>query len=339
MLVAREYRSLSEVRSLVGDGLSRAHAPCLFDRLDWLESLHRHCFGRLPVRAFHAEGEVGAQAWMFLVARDARRVAALANWYSFSWNPIFLGNPDREAQRTMLTAIARLMKKDVAMADFYPVTLDDGMAPLFMGAFRAAGWIAFRRAYGARYDLELSGRDFAHYWAERPGQLRTTIKRKAHRTPLNIRIADSFSADDWHAYVAIHARSWKEPDPGLPFLRALAEREGAAGALRFGFAELHGKPIATQLWTIDHGRALIHKLAHDRAHDSLSPGTLLGHAMFAHAIDSDGVTRIDYGTGDNSYKADWMERREVLWRVDCFNPRFASSWLPSAKTAISALVG
>ena len=97
--------------------------------------------------------------------------------------------------------------------------------------------------------------------------------------------------------------------------------------------------MATQYWTVEHGVALIHKLSHDRAHDAGSPGTLLSHAMFAQAIDQDRVDLIDYGTGDNGYKADWMDERIALHRIDAFNPRYASSWLPAARTAISALVG
>jgi hypothetical protein len=34
-----------------------------------------------------------------------------------------------------------------------------------------------------------------------------------------------------------------------------------------------------------------------------------------------------------------MDDRLPRQRIDCFNPRFASSWLPAARTAISALVG
>ena len=57
------------------------------------------------------------------------------------------------------------------------------------------------------------------------------------------------------------------------------------------------------------------------------------------AIDQDRVDLIDYGTGDNGYKTDWMERRIPLIRIDAFNPRRPSNWLPAARTAISALVG
>lgn len=335
---AREYRSLIEARAALDGRLDRDAAPSLFDRIDWLQSLHLHCFVNTPVRVLRAS-EDGAELWLFLLSPATRRACALANWYSFSWNPIFLGTPDGALRRRLLRAAIGLLTPDVATLDLFPVTADDGTAGELVRAFRGAGWLAVSRAYGGRYDLRLEGRDFATWWAQRPGPLRTLVKRRSRHPRLSIGITGRLTNRDWHDYVAVGARSWKEPETALPFLRALAEREGEAGALRLGFARLDGVAIAAQLWTIDHGVALIHKLAHDRAHDALSPGTLLSHAMFAHAIDVDRVHSIDYGTGDNGYKADWMDRRRTLYRIDAFNPRFASSWLPAARTAISALVG
>ena len=335
---AREYRSLTQAREALGGRLDREAAPSLFDGIDWLQSLHLHCFARTPVRILHAS-EGDAELWLFLLSPQARRACALANWYSFSWNPIFLGIPDMALRQRLLRAAIGLLTPDVAMLDLFPVTADDGMAGELMRAFRGVGWFAVRRAYGGRYDLRLDGRDFATWWAQRPGPLRTLVKRRSRCPRLSISITDRLTDRDWHDYVAVGTRSWKEPEAALPFLRALAVRESDAGALRLGFARLDGVAIAAQLWTIDHGVALIHKLAHDRAHDALSPGTLLSHAMFAHAIDVDRVHAIDYGTGDNGYKADWMDRRRTLYRIDAFNPRFASSWLPAARAAISALVG
>jgi CelD/BcsL family acetyltransferase involved in cellulose biosynthesis len=44
-------------------------------------------------------------------------------------------------------------------------------------------------------------------------------------------------------------------------------------------------------------------------------------AMFRAAIDEDRVTSIDYGTGDEPYKADWMTERGTLWRIEAFSSR------------------
>ena len=51
------------------------------------------------------------------------------------------------------------------------------------------------------------------------------------------------------------------------------------------------------------------------------------------------VATIDYGTGDNDYKREWMDERIPLHQIDLFNPRRVSSWIPAARTCISALVG
>lgn len=334
MPTTREYHSLAEVRDALHGRLDRAAVPSLFDRLDWYALLHRDCFADSPVRVLMAE-ETGAQAWIFLMQPDARRVSALANWYSFAWTPIFVGDPDAVQQARLLDALTRHLLADNSQIDLYP--LENGGA--LLDSLRRAGWFALSRPMGGRHLLRPAERDFATYWAARPGRLRTLVRRKTRNSPYALSISDRLTDDLWRDYVDVHARSWKAAEPGLGFLRALAEQESAAGTLRLGFARIDGRAVATQLWTVEHDVALIHKLAHDRAHDAGSPGTLLSHAMFAQAIDGDRVGLIDYGTGDNGYKTDWMEERIALHRIDAFNPRYASSWLPAARTAISALVG
>ena len=334
MPTTREYHSLAEVGHALQGRADRMAMPSLFDRFDWYALLHQHCFAAAPVRVLVAE-EMGAQAWMLLMQPEAPRASALANWYSFAWAPIFLGDPDAVQQGRLLDALSRHLLAGHGQMDFYP--LEDSGA--LRASLRRAGWFALSRPMGGRYLLRPAGRDFATYWAARPGRLRTLVRRKARNSPYTLSISDRLTDDLWQDYVDVHDRSWKAAEPGLSFLRALAEQESDAGTLRLGFARLDGRAVATQYWTVEHGVALIHKLSHDRAHDAGSPGTLLSHAMFAQAIDQDRVALIDYGTGDNGYKADWMEERIALHRIDAFNPRYASSWLPAARTAISALVG
>lgn len=324
----------ADVRQALAGRLDRAHGMALFDRLDWFQTLHHRCFPDQPPRIVQVQ-DGDAQAWLFLASPAPRRASALANWYSFAWGPQFLGTPDAATRQRLLESIARHLLADCAQIDLYP--LEDA-TPL-LAALRRAGWFAVRRTMGGRHLLPVAGRSFADYWASRPGHLRNLVRRKGRDGRFALSIDDRLTDDLWRDYVDVDARSWKDAEPGLDFLRDLAERESAAGTLRLGFARDRGRAVATQLWTVDHGVALIHKLSHDQAYDRASPGTLLSHAMFARAIDGDRVDLIDYGTGDNGYKTDWMERRVPLHRIDAFNPRFASSWLPAARTAISALVG
>ena len=158
-----------------------------------------------------------------------------------------------------------------------------------------------------------AGEDFDAYWAKRPAQLRNTAKRKAKAAGLEIDIHDRFDEAAWADYEAVYRASWKPDEGSFPFLRALAEQEGAAGTLRLGVARKDGRPVAVQLWLVENGEATIHKLAYAEDAKALSPGTILGMAMFRHALDKDRVRRIDYGTGDEPYKADWMaEKRTAI---------------------------
>ncbi len=118
----------------------------------------------------------------------------------------------------------------------------------------------------------------------------------------------------------------------------MAETEGAAGALRIGIARLEGQAIAAQLWTVEHGTAIIHKLAHREEAAELSPGTILSKAMFAHVIDKDRVSMIDFGTGDDRYKADWMDTRRDLMRVELYNPRTLRGLMGGMKAGLRTLV-
>jgi CelD/BcsL family acetyltransferase involved in cellulose biosynthesis len=102
--------------------------------------------------------------------------------------------------------------------------------------------------------------------------------------------------------------------------------EGAAGRLRLGLASIDGQPVAAQLWTIEDDLAFIHKLAHDPAAAAHSPGTVLTHALFAMAFDEDQVDFIDFGTGDDPYKRDWMELSDVRHRLEAYHPRAVRHW-------------
>jgi CelD/BcsL family acetyltransferase involved in cellulose biosynthesis len=168
--------------------------------------------------------------------------------------------------------------------------------------------------------------------------LRNTAKRRAQAVDLQIDIHQSFTAEAWTDYEAVYRASWKPEEGSFPFLRALAEQEGAAGTLRLGIARRDGTPVAAQLWLVENRKATIHKLAYTEAAKSLSPGTLLSVAMFRHVLDQDRVELIDYGTGDEAYKADWMDERQELWQLTAHNPRTLKGLAGAAKASLSKLV-
>src|SRR3546814_7125293 len=113
--------------------------------------------------------------------------------------------------------------------------------------------------------------------------------------PVDLEIHDRFSPAIWKDYEAVYENSWKPEEGSLSFLRAIAEQEGEAGHLRMGIARSDGLAVAAQLWTVENGVALIHKLAHREDAGAGSPGTLLSHARSEeHTSELQSLMRISY---------------------------------------------
>ncbi|MGZ8298690.1 MAG: GNAT family N-acetyltransferase [Allosphingosinicella sp.] len=316
------FDSLDAAAADAAGALDRLPSP--FDRLDWFRRIEAHCPppGR-PLVARVRDG--GRAAWLFLAERGGE-AEAYRTWYSLRFGLI--------GDEAAAESIARALRKRLNRLEIAPL---ENAGPL-AAAFRGAGWIVSVGPATASWRIETIGQDFAAYWAARPGKLRNTAQRKAKAAGLDIEIHRAFEPGAWAAYEEIYAASWK-PDEGSPaFLRALAEREGGAGRLRLGVARKDGQPLAAQLWTIENGTAWIHKLAYREDSKSLSPGTVLSMAMFRAALDGDRVARIDYGTGDDGYKRDWMAERATLWRLEAYNPFSPRGLTGAMRAKLSALV-
>ena len=118
-------------------------------------------------------------------------------------------------------------------------------------------------------------------------------------------------------------------------MRRFAQVEGAAGRIRLGIARAEGVPVAAQFWTVENGVAYIHKLAHRESAKPLSAGATLSAALFEHVIDRDKVDLVDFGTGNDSYKADWMELDRPRYRIDCLDPAQMRAWPALAKRKLA----
>lgn len=304
-----------------------------FDRAAWFDLLESHGFaGEARLDAHGRRG--GTEAWLPLRQEAPDRLAALTNWYSFAIRPLYRGDDDRAAA---LVALFAGLRRDAARLTLYPVpdAEKDGIA----AALRGAGWFVENQAAGDRHWLDLAGLDHDAWWAGRPGALRSTVQRKAKKAVVDLAIRTAFDAADWAAYEEIYAASWKpeEGDPAL--LRAFAQSESARGTYRLGLARIDGAPVAAQYWTVEDGTAFIHKLAHVEDKVKASPGTLLSAALFRHVMKVDGVRRVDFGTGNDAYKRDWMNRHEPLWRIEAFNPSRIAAWGPALKAFARHMLG
>jgi hypothetical protein len=320
VIEARYHDSVNVLQALTGAG---TRAP--FDRAEWYALLAET--GLVPLVAIASDAENTAA--LALTEADGR-ITPLRNWYSFTWRELA---PAGEAGDRLLASLARQLKSRGWRVTLEPVPEEDGSATRLARAFRAAGWHVTVEPCDINHVLPVRGRSFAEYWQTRPGPLRTTFKRKAKK--VEVEVLPHFDSAVWADYEAIYAASWKPAEDFPAMLRSFAEAEGAAGRLRLGIARAEGLAVAAQAWTVENSIAYIHKLAYLESHKHLSAGTTLTAELFRHVIDVDRVTLVDFGTGDQGYKGDWMEEVRPRFRIDCLDPRSTRAWPPLAKRLLA----
>ena len=314
------HRDLKQVQS---DGqlalwLSESHQHAPFDRLEWFTMLAEHC----DLAPLIATARTVSDIAVLPLTSNHSEIRGLSNWYTFRFRPML-------SDERLLTALARDLARSTHRVSLQGVPDEDDSASVLSRAFRKAGWVVLREVCDSNHVLPVGGRDYEDYLASRPGPLRTTLKRKSGKVATTI--FDHFDAGAWSAYEEIYAESWKDAEGSPAFLRAFAVAEGKAGRLRLGVAHAGGEAVAAQMWTVEGGTAWIHKLAHRESAKALSPGSVLSAALFRHVIDIDKVDLVDFGTGDDPYKRDWMESVRPRYRLDIYRPLNPKNWLHIAK--------
>jgi CelD/BcsL family acetyltransferase involved in cellulose biosynthesis len=311
--------------------LSAGPQSAPFDRLEWWQGLEQHC-GAKPLIVVARDAQ--QTAVLPLMQSAAGKLEFLANWYNFRTRPIFSPGFDGAA---LLSTIARSLTDKASQIVLSGIPAEDGSLTLLESAFKAKGWQVFSEVCDTNHILNVNGRSYEEYMADRPGALRTTLKRKAVK--VEVQLHREFNPAAWVDYEIIYANSWKPTEGSPAFLRQFAEAEGAAGRLRMAIALAEGRAIAAQFWTVEGGTAYIHKLAHREEAKSLSPGTTLSAALFEQVIDGDRVSLVDFGTGDNPYKRDWMEAQRPRYRLEMYRPGVPGNWPKIAKRIVNRLAG
>jgi CelD/BcsL family acetyltransferase involved in cellulose biosynthesis len=211
--------------------------------------------------------------------------------------------------------------------DLRPMDVD---SPLFSDteqAMREAGMAVQRYFCFVNWYLLVEGRSYAEYAQSLPSPLRNTLKRKGRQLERSGRAEFAIitgpdgldAAID--AYLSVYRNSWKSPEPTPEFMPSLIRLCAHEGWLRLGVARIDGEAAAAQLWIVCNGVASIYKLAYDERHAALSLGSLLTARMMQHVIDVDRVREVDYLTGDDAYKRDWMSHSRKRYGLVGYNLR------------------
>ncbi|WP_235579259.1 GNAT family N-acetyltransferase [Pseudorhodoferax sp. Leaf274] len=303
----------------------------------WCTQLAAHGFVERPRPWLPMLVDEAARAALMLpLAETGDGLRSLSNYYCSLYGAVGHGMPGPDCW----VALARQLWRHPhgAILDLQPLADDAGWRLALERALRQAGyWVDGYFCFGNWY-LPVAGVGFDAYLAARPSALRHSIERGRRRLQrhggdrLTIHTAAGAPLDAaMAAFDDVYGRSWKEPEPSprfMPELMLLAAREGW---LRLGVLELDGRPIAAQVWLVQAGKANIYKLAYVQGFERFSPGSVLTAALMAHVMDVDRVREVDYLTGDDAYKRDWMTHRRERTGLIAFHPLRLRGLLAAAR--------
>ena len=261
-------------------------------------------------------------------ATVSRKLSALTNYYSCFFAPHLAGpgGPIRETLQALARAIA-LENPRWDAVEIQPLDVNTESFSVLAEELRAAGFVVQTFFCFGNWYLQVRSRSFAQYVDSLPSVLRNTLGRKrkklekSGRASIEIVTGGEGLEVAIQAYTKVYFASWKKPEPYTEFTPGLIRTCAEMGVLRLGLVHVDGEPAAAQVWIVHGGTALIYKLAYDERFADLSVGTILTATLMQHVLDVDKVDEVDYLSGDDEYKKDWMSHRRERWGILAMNPR------------------
>jgi len=247
-------------------------------------------------------------------------------WYSLrhGYTPLYsllLADDDQERVLSCLTEALIQMPVNGLLLE--PVADDDNRLNTLQRSLESVGYRCEHLFRHYNWVYRLHGKSYAQYMAERPAQLRNTISRKQRKLEREHGYEIRFFTGDevpgaMADYTAVFNASWKQNEfRNVAFMNRIVESFSRAGWSRLAILYVQGKPIAAQLWFVHQRKASIFRLAYDQAWKQYSPGSILTSFLMEYVIDTDRVEEIDFLSGNDTYKQDWMSERRERFLLSC----------------------
>lgn len=265
---------------------------------------------------------------------SVRKLVSLSNYYSSLFGPVV--DPDDPELESLLTVLAQAIARDRCRWDeiyLNPLAAEARGFETLLRALKGQGLLVDRFFSFGNWYVTVGPQSFEQYVQGRPRtgarQRKKLLPSPRFRFSLVTRPEDVERA--MADYERVYRSSWKTGEPYPGFMPGLARRCAEQGWLRLGIAYLDGEPAAAQLWIVADGTASIFKVAYDQRFAKESVGTLLTSLLMEHVMERDKVSVVDYLTGDDGYKKDWMSQRRERWGIVAFNPRTLLGLLCAAR--------
>jgi len=252
-----------------------------------------------------------------------RKISSLTNYYSPIFTMFFGENrPDKSDVVHFFCCLRKEVIWDVI--ELRPLSYDECL--FIEECASSSGLLSFKYFCFTNWYLHLNGRSYDEYYLGLPSRLRHTIARKSKKffsikgARVDIIKTEQGLDKGLMDYYAVYQSSWKCEEPYPDFMKGLVNHGISNGIGRLGVAYIDDKAIAAQYWIVSDAAAYIFKLAYDENYKNYSVGTVLTAKMMAFVIDHDKVNIVDFLTGDDAYKKDWMSHKQDRLGIILFNP-------------------
>jgi Acetyltransferase (GNAT) domain len=291
------------------------------------------------IRIYGAEDETASEtkARAILATRYKERVpgflspsvlSSLSNFYTITFGPLcdVSGNGSAGALKPLVKAIASDANR-WDMVELRPLDPDSVAYSSLVSSFQSAGMVVQKFFCFGNWYLTTAGLSFEQYFKTLPSAMQNTIKRKTKklektgRSRIEIINSKENLESTIAAYEQIYLSSWKRPEPYPNFVSGLIRACAERGWLRMGVIYMDDQPIASQVWIVNSGKASIYKLGQDQHFDEFSAGSVLTAKLMEHVLEVDKVQEVDFGSGDDPYKKNWLPQRRERWGILAMNPR------------------
>ena len=269
------------------------------------------------------------------------KLSSLTNYYA----PIFnlAVNRHQITQQLALTIFLKMIKKSRDSWDFMDIgPIDSELRDELFKVAKSLALPAFPYWLTTNYYHKINS-SFEHYMQNRPSKVRNTINRKLKKLEKTTSWKVDIVTDQANInnvikfYHGIYSDSWKIDEPFPKFINSLITLSATKGWLRLGVLYIEDTPVAVQFWLVANRTAFIYKLAYINSYRQYSVGTILTAKMLEHVIEIDKVEKIDYLTGSDNYKTDWMEQSRNLYGIQIINFRSVSGMILLGRNLFSSL--
>lgn len=238
---------------------------------------------------------------------------------------------EQDQQQVLACLVEGLSQLPLAGLLLEPVAEEENNLKGLQHAMEMAGYRCDRAFRFYNWFLRVQGRSFEEYMAARPSRLRNTLARKKRKLDrehgYEIRLFTGEEAlQKLPDYYAVYNASWKANEQYAGFVDEMVARFSKEGWSRLAILYINQQPAAAQLWFVHHGKASIFRLAYDKVWKSYSPGSIVTSYLMEYVIDTDKVKEVDFLTGNDAYKQDWMSDRRERGILSCVKSVKHTTW-------------